>query len=235
MLMNDKILGVIAAGLLFGALPPMTAPSYAKDTSRIPQKQKLDAYLNDLQTNRDPNVRARAASYLGILKDAEALPALHKSLVSDVEEQVRINAANAIARINRKASVKQLLQAIRPNRGKTDVQISIIRALGDMGDNSKEYLTVITNFLRSPSPYIREAVVEALWKIRDPRSTRIMNGLVEREKELVVRLSLMKYIADFKSPDSIPLLQKVADNPREHVDVRSLARDAIDKLEAMGL
>lgn len=233
--MNEKIIGVILAAVCLGTSPFMATPTFAKDMSRVPQKQKLDSYVNDLQTNRDANVRARAASYLGVLKDPEALPALHQSLITDVDDQVRMNAANAIARINQKSSAKKLLQAIRPNRSKTDIQIAIIRAMGNMPEHSREYLSVITNFLRSPNPYIREAVVEALWKIRDPRSVRVMNLLVEREKELVVRLSLMKYIADFKSPASLPLLRKVAASSKEHLDVRSLARDAIDKLEAMGL
>ena len=231
--MNDKILGVIVAGLFMGSVPVFSAPSFARDTSRIPQQEKLSSYLNDLQTNRNPNVRARAASYLGMLKNPAALPALNKSLTSDINEQVRINAANAIGRINQKASVKQLLQAIRPNRGKTDVQIAIIRSIGDMGDNSKEYVPVISKFLRSPNPYIREAVAEALWKIRDPRSTKVMNALLKQEKELVVQLSLMKYIADFKSPESIPLLEKIIADPKTHIDVRSLARDALDKLETI--
>lgn len=233
--MNQKILGVILMAVCFSASPLMATPTFAKDMSRVPQQQKLESYVNDLKTNRNPNIRARAASYLGVLKDPAALPSLHQSLISDIDEQVRMNAANAIARINQKASAKKLLQAIRANRSKTDVQIAIIRALGNMPDHSREYLSVITNFLRSPNPYIRETVVEALWHIRDPRSVRVMNLLIEREKELVVRLSLMKYIADFKSPASIPLLKKVAANSKEHLDVRSLARDAIDKLEAMGL
>ncbi len=234
--MKNKILGILALAFTVSAPPLITvAPVFAKDFEKVPQQQKLNSYLNDLRTNRNPNVRARAASYLGVLKNPKALDALHSSLVSDVSEQVRINSANAIARINSKPSAKKLLQAIGSNRGKTDVQIAIIRALGDMRSNTKEFVPVIMRFLRSPSPYVREAVVEALWKIQDPRSVKVMNALIDREKELVVKLTLMRYIADFKSPESIPLLRKRARDPKEHLDVRSLARDAIDKLEAMGL
>ncbi|PKL76171.1 MAG: hypothetical protein CVV27_11615 [Candidatus Melainabacteria bacterium HGW-Melainabacteria-1] len=142
-----------------------------------------------------------------------------------------------MARINRKSSINKLLQAIPANRGRTDAQIAIIRALGDMKDNALETVPVLVRFLKSPSPFVREATVEALWKIRpsDPRVVVVLNHLLATEAELPVKLTLTSVIADFRSQDSIPILQKITKRAQENVDVKNLAQDALDELEAMGI
>lgn len=233
--MKYKTLGVLATALLL--LGPgqivYTAPVQAQQASKASDEADYQRFIHVLTHERNRWERARAATQLGIQGDARALPQLHKSLVTDISDQVRINSANAIARINKKASVTKLLRAIPVNRGKTDVQLSIIRAIGDMKDNARDVVPVLIRFLRSPSPYIREATIEALWKIREPRLkiSKIFNRLLEQEEELVVKLTLVGYIADFRDPDSLPILEKIAAKSNEHVDVKTLARDAIEKLE----
>lgn len=235
--MKYKTLGVFTAALFcYGTgqlvFEPLPAQAQVKKETR---PQEIKRFLKALQTERNEWERARAATWLGVLEADEALEQLHKSLTSDVSNQVRINAANAIARINKKSSIKKLVAAIPDNRGRTDVQLSIIRALGDMKTNAAEAIPVLVRFLRSPSPYVREATVEALWKIRDPRVVDVLNRLLEHEKELVVKLTLTSVIADFRSPDSVTILENITKRANEHVDVKTNARDALDKLAQMGL
>lgn len=235
--MKYKTLGVFTAALFCygtGQLVFETLPAQAQ-VKKETRLQEIKRFLTALQTERNEWERARAATWLGVLEADEALEQLHKSLTSDVSNQVRINASNAIARINKKASVKKLVAAIPDNRGRTDVQLSIIRALGDMKTNASEAIPVLVRFLRSPSPYVREATVEALWKIRDPRVVGVLNRLLEQEKELVVKLTLTSVIADFRSPDSVTILENIVKRANEHVDVKTNARDALDKLAQMGL
>jgi len=233
--MNYKTLGVLTTALIIygpGQFVHGTLPAEAKTPYKNMSAQQ---YLKVLKTERNGWERARAATQLGILGDPIALEQLHKSLLSDLQPQVRINSANAIARINQRASAKKLLQAIPVNRGKTDVQLAIIRALGDMGPNSKEFTPVIMRFLKSPNPYVREVTVESLINIQDPRALPVLNKLLEIEEELVVKLTLTKLIVKFKSPSSIPILEKIAARPKEHMDVKALARDSLDKLAEMNV
>lgn len=228
--MKYKTLGVLATALfLLGAEQIVyVAPAQAKTTDA----EDYDRFIKVLTTERNQWGRASAAKELGLLKDPRALEQLHKSLLTDISTQVRINSAYAIARINKKPSVKKLLAAIPANRGKTDVQLAIIQAIGHMKENAREEVPVLVRFLRSPSPYVREATLEALWNIREPRDkiAKIYNRLLETEGELVVKLTLVSHIADFRDPDSIPILERIVAKNNEHVDVKVGARDALDKL-----
>lgn len=234
--MKYTTLGVMAAALLLletGQLvyQPVLAPVQAAS------KAEVSKYLKQLQTNPSQWVRAEAARQLGILREASVLPQLHKSLLQDISKQVRINSANAIALINKKSSVPQLMASIKPNNGKTDVQLAIIRALGDMRSHSLSEVPTLVRFLKSPNQFVREATVEALWKIRpkDPRVINVLNKLLEEERELVVKLTLANVIADFKNPQTAEVLVKVLKRTDENVDVRALAQESLDKLVAAGV
>ena len=256
--MKYKTLGVLAAALFLNGtgqtvVTGLIPSAFAQDMQN--KEQEMRRYIKVLQTERVPGERGQAAKLLGMIGDARALDALHKSLISDTNTDVRRASANAIARINKKSSVSLLLDAIKLNRGRTDVQLAIIQALGDMGDNSRDIVPVLVSFLRSPSPFVREATVEALWKItaiipsdksKDSRAyselatqrgkvSHVLNALLSSEDEINVKLTLVSKLADFRDPASIPVLKKVSESSKEHVDVRSLARDALEKLDAMGV
>ncbi len=233
--MNYKTLGVLTTALIIFGPGQFLHGTFSAEAKTPYKTMNASQYLYVLTHERNGWERARAATQLGILGDPVALEQLHKSLLSDTQPQVRINSANAIARINRKSSSKKLLQALPVNRGKTDVQLAIIRAVGEMGSNSKEYTPVIMRFLKSPNPYVREVTVEALVNINDSRAVPVLNKLLEIEEELVVKLTLTKLIVKFKSASSIPILEKIASRQKEHMDVKALARDSLDKLAEMGV
>lgn len=242
--MKYTTLGVIATALFLSGTGQMAftawqAPAYAAPAMNAQVQQNL----KELRTNTNPFLRTNAAQQLGIILAAphpvvpEVLDQLHKTLISDTNMLVRIAAANAIARINQKSSVDKLMAAIPTNRGKADVQLAIIRALGDMRQNSLSTVPTLVRFLRSPNEFVREQTVDALWKIRpkDPRVARALNQLLAQEEELVVKLTLTIVIADFRSAESIPVLQKIVKNTDERLEVKALAQEALDKLAAMGI
>ncbi|HEY9840019.1 MAG: HEAT repeat domain-containing protein [Candidatus Sericytochromatia bacterium] len=224
--------------MAFQALQPA---AYAAGQAAM--DSQVRKFFQILQQERNPFARANAAQQLGILLAAphpvipEVLTQLHATLLGDTNNQVRIMAANAIARINQKPSVMKLMKAISPNRGRTDVQLAIIRALGDMRQNSLETVPTLVRFLRSPNQYVREATVDALWKIRpkDPRVVQVLNQLLAEEEELVVMLTLTIVIADFKSSGSIPVLKRIVNDASANLDVKAHAQEALEKLAAAGI
>lgn len=243
-------LGVIAAALFLngtGQMPFAQAAAPAKPAAKPVAKPAMDPsvrqYLQTLRTDTNQNKRSNAAQQLGILLAAphpvvpEVLDQLHKTLVTDISPQVRVLAANAIARINQASSVDKLLNSITTNHGKADVQLAIIRAIGDMREKSLKTVPILVRFLRSPDQFVREQTVDALWKIRpkDPRVARALNELLAQEDELVVKLTLTIDIADFKSPESIPILQKIVKNTSEQLDVKAHAQTSLEKLAAWGI
>lgn len=225
--------------------------AYAAEMTAAQKNALMKKYMKALHTERNQYNRAKAAKELGILGDARALPQLHKTLVTDVSPQVRINSAYAIGRINQKSSVKKLLMALGQQKGiksnQVDVLLAIIQAIGDMGEavrldrlKGKETYTIdshtvssLRRLLGQPSPFIREAAVESLWKIRDYSVSKSLIYLLATEAELIVKLTLVQYIADFKDARAIPVLDRLIKDPKEHIDVKAMAQDAKDKLEIM--
>lgn len=225
---------------------PAAAATAAKPSAKPVARAMSPEVKKNLATLRsDVNQyhRANAAQQLGILLAAphplvpEVLDQLHKTLVTDIDDQVRVLAANAIARISQQSSVDKLVNSITVNRGKADVQLAIIRALGDMRQKSLKTVPILVHFLRSPDQFVREQTVDALWKIRpkDPRVAHALNMLLAEEEELTVKLTLTIDIADFKSPESIPILQKIVQNTGEQLDVKAHAQQALEKLAAWGI
>jgi HEAT repeat protein len=213
----------------------LQAPVQAAPQISAVEKAEVKRLLLVLTTDRNQYVRARAATELGMIADPSALEQLHTSLVKDLSTQVRMNSASAIARVNQKSSAKRLLQALLANRGRTDAQIAIIRALGDMRGNSRDLVPALLQLLRSPSPFIREAAVEALWKIGDKKVSKYLVKLLKTEEDTMVKMTLCSTIADYKDPNSIPVLEKISKQADQPVDIRALAQEALDKLSEMGV
>jgi HEAT repeat protein len=196
---------------------------------------EVNHFLMELRSNRNHYSRAKAATELGLLGHPAALEQLHISLISDMSEQVRINAVGAIARINQKKSVHRLWNAMLVNRKRTDVQIAIVVAIGDMGKNSTDMVPRILQLLNSPNMFMREAAIDALWKIGDHRASKYLVRLLKKESEITVKVTLCRILPDFKDPQAMPVLEKLSRNPEEKPDVRALAQEALDKMEEMGL
>ena len=230
----------ILSGLVAVSMSSMIhVPVQAASMSMSQKTNLLNKYMKSLKTERNQYNRAKAAKELGILGDPRALEQLHRSLVTDVSPQVRINSAYAIGRINKKSSVKPLLRSLAKQKGlksnQVDVLLAIIQAVGDMGKNARDKHTIssIKRLMRSPSPFIREAAIESLWKIRDYSVSPALVYLLATENELIVKLTLTQYIADFKDGNAIPVLERMLKDPKEHIDVKAMAQDALDKLSMM--
>lgn len=228
-------LGCVCLGLLIAPATLQLSQVQAAPQRSAAEQAEIRTLLKELRINRNQYVRAKAAKELGLIGATEALEQLHESLITDLSTQVRINSAAAIARINQKSSAKRLLQALVVNRGRTDVQIAIVSALGDMRQNARDLVPAILQLLRSPSPFIREAAVEALWKIGDRRVSKYLVRLLKNETEIVVKLTLCAVLPDFRDPTAMPILDKLARKADEPADVRGQAREAYEKMEEMGL
>lgn len=228
------VTGCVCLSLL--AIPWVLHTSQVQAAHQLSASEQAEVrfLLTDLRSNRNQYARAKAAKELGLIGATEALEQLHTSLTEDLSTQVRINCAAAIARINQKPSGRRLLRALITNRGRTDVQIAIVTALGDMRQNARDLVPAILQLLRSPSPFIREAAVEALWKIGDRNVSKYLVKLLKTETEIVVKLTLCTVLPDFRDPAAMPLLQKLARKADEPADVRGQAQEAYDKMEEMG-
>lgn len=236
--MKVKLLKLTLGSLIVTQIFLMPAYAYKSYTPR--DLEKIDNYISDLSTDRSFQNRGRAAIELGVYGHPKALEALHKSLNHDVSSQVRIAAANAIARINSKDSIPKLILSLKMNniRSRRDVQLAIIRGFGEMGANSKGIVHRIMRLLKSKNAFVREATVEALWKISKETNDYSVGiyliRLLKIEKDLSTKLMITSIISDFENPKAFAVLQAMIDNPEEKDRLKELAHEQIKKLEEKG-
>ncbi|HEX5132521.1 MAG TPA: HEAT repeat domain-containing protein [Candidatus Krumholzibacteria bacterium] len=144
-----------------------------RDGSRLVRAEAIDCYgragivkrtgeLDRIATgDRDPMMRAAAASALGQIKDP-AVPSLLPPLLRDPDFTVAAAAVDAIGAQADRTAIPALMEAYYAPRGRefVDVQLAIVRVLGEMGAAEAESLLV--EAATHEDYRVRDAAVEAL-------------------------------------------------------------------------
>lgn len=125
-------------------------------------------------------VRAAAARALGRIGPSarETTPIL-TNLLNAPQPYLRMEATIALWRINHRASeevtllIDELAQTADPSKWE------IFQALGEMGPDAKEAVSVVAVELKSRQSEVRQRAAEALWKIDPGQAPIIVPALVE--------------------------------------------------------
>lgn len=145
----------------------ITALGDAGDTNVLPQLTAI------LQRDHSATIRAAAATSLGRLCRAEAVPALTKAL-EDRSPSVRQEAAWAMGHIGASSGVPALVDALK--RGNDDVRFAAAFALAEVGDRSAAPELLL--LLNHANDRTRLAAASALAFLDDA------SGVLELEKNL---------------------------------------------------
>ncbi len=108
-------------------------------------------------SDKDMEVRLRAAWALGEV-GARTAPKPLVALLTDKEPRVRMLAAWALHNIEDPATIPALQSALKAERN-PDVEVSMLRALASLGEQSVE---AIKDLLDSPDPQVKQMAVRAL-------------------------------------------------------------------------
>ncbi len=133
--------------------------------------------------HKDPDMRIKAAAALGRVGGADAVRALITALDSDPMGSVRFFAADSLGKIAGKEAIPSLTTAL--DHRKENVHQSAARALGEIADRVRnpilfdEATRKLVPLLRADQE-VREAVITALGKIRDPRATQAVATLMSK-------------------------------------------------------
>lgn len=124
----------------------------------------------------DKNVRVRYAavsqmSTLGKENLSNALEVLLHSLKNDPEPDVQAAAADALGALKLTDALPDL-QQVYSNTSEWLVQLSIVAALGEMGD--PKAFPMLENALASDNELIQTIAISALGELRDPRAITIL-------------------------------------------------------------
>jgi putative membrane-bound dehydrogenase-like protein len=122
--------------------------------------------VREALADRDSSVRLAAAHGAGLDRDAEALQALLKLVVTDAAVPVKREAATALGRIGRGAAVPALFDGLRGG-GDRFLEHALIYALIQIGDRD-----ATARGLQDPSPLVRRGALIALDQMTGGNLTR---------------------------------------------------------------
>jgi peptidyl-prolyl cis-trans isomerase B (cyclophilin B) len=175
-----RIQSIRALALVLGDKSEMFCDQMRRDGERLVRAEALRCYgtagltkraaqIDEIaRTDKDPLMRASAVNALGQLKDAAVPPMLVPAL-RDPDFTVATAAVEAIGAQEYKAAVPALMEAYhaRPEREFVDVQLEIVRVLGDLGAIETQSLLVEAATTHEDAR-VRVAAVESLKKLGLP-------------------------------------------------------------------
>jgi HEAT repeat protein len=140
-------------------------------------KAAVPALIKALQEGEDAHIRSPAAYSLGRIGPAAkaAVPALTKAL-RDTDGHVRINAADALRRIdNSSAGVPALIEVCKDPSPSNRCTAAMV--LADFGPAAKDAVPALLELFKDSDPYIPSYAAFALWQIA--RHERAIPALIE--------------------------------------------------------
>ncbi len=133
--------------------------------------------------HKDPDMRLKAAAALGRVGGNDAVQALIETLETDPMGSVRFFAADSLGKIAGKEAIPALTLAL--DHHKENVHQAAAQALGEIADRLRNPILFdaatqkLVPLLRADHE-VREAVVIALGKIRDPRAAQAVATLMAK-------------------------------------------------------
>jgi quinoprotein glucose dehydrogenase len=156
--------------------------------------------LLPLLNDRDDEIKAQAARWLGDLKFNDSAPALIP-LLQDTNSRVRFFAAEALGRMQYQPAILPIIEMLRTNNDK-DVYLRHAGSLALARIGKAESLTTLTS---DPSTAVRMAAVLALRRMRHAG----IAGFLNDKDELIVTETARAINDDENITDALPALGDV--------------------------
>lgn len=187
-----------------GATACTQAPTEPDNTAEI------EALIETLLQDDDPNERRWAAAGLGQYGDPMAVPALIEALRQDDDSKVRTQAATALGMIGDPAAVDDLIDALE--NGDEDMRTQATRALGEIGDDRA--VQSLSHALRTDgSPHIRQLAAWALGRTGHSAAVEPLADTLHTDGSPLVRRSAAAGLGSLGVESGIdPLIKSFQDN-----------------------
>jgi putative heme-binding domain-containing protein len=164
------------------------------------QDKQYGQLLMPLLTDKDPEIRAQAAKWLGDVRYKEAGAAL-VSLLKDANSRARFFAAEALGRISYEPAVQPLIGLLEANNDED----AYIRHAVSLALARIDKAAPVVALANHPSRAVRIGAVVALRRMRDPG---IAAFLADKD-EFIVTEAARGINDDLSIPDALPALGNV--------------------------
>jgi len=185
-----------------------------------------DVAFEAIQTpifDSNPRVRYAAVSQvstLGRQNPTKALEILRDRLLHDEEADVKAAAADALGALQMTDTLDDL-RTLYHNSSDWIVQMSIIAALGEMGD--ARAFDLLAEALRSPEPLIQTSAVGSLGELGDERAIDLLAEQAHNE-DWQVRYRLVQALGNFHEERVRQILETLAEDEIEQVAAEAQTR-----------
>ena len=174
-------------------------------------KNKL---INDLKSN-DAQVRMQAVEDLGKVMDDKTLDAFKKYIFVKTEDwKIKLRAIDSMGTVEDKEVSDFLIKIVgNPflNEGCPAIQRYAIVALGKKFNNGSKAFDAIIKKLQEENLIVKEAAIQSLGEIGDPRAVPyLLPGL--ESKSFAVKLATLKALEKIGDIQVIPDLKRVAEH-----------------------
>ncbi|WP_297337413.1 HEAT repeat domain-containing protein [Algoriphagus sp.] len=186
---------------LFARIHSIVGISQIARMDDINDADALVSYLND----KDPEIRAQAAKWLGDIRYAKAGDALIENL-SDDHARVQFFAAEALGRTGEAKATEALIDLLAENNDQDAyLRHAASLALARIGDQSK-----LGNLSEHESPAVRMGAVIALRRLESPELAKFLHD----ENELIVTEAARAIHDDFSVAGAMPQLAGLLNTTR---------------------
>ncbi len=188
---------------------------------RLGGRNSADLLIETVRNEKDPHLRSKASSSLGMLRDRRGVDSLITAAAAP-EAEVRVAAVTALARIGDHAASDALFAAARDADDR--VRGAAVQALETLGISVQR----VTPDLSSGNWQVRAAAITTLSRLGDPRAVPLLIASL-KDKEPRVRVEgirSLSAIGDKRAVD--PLIGALGDTSS---DVRFQAAAALGDLK----
>jgi HEAT repeat protein len=148
-------------------------------------------------------------------------------MLQDSSEEVRLSTVWALGAIGDPQAVEPLAKQLEGHG--LEVQLKAAQALCKIND--RRALDLCLGILKSDThEKVREMVARFLWLNGMPESTGILVKLTE-DRSQSVRRAALRALEDLRAPETVPVIQLIAETRSENAFLREVA---IDALQAIG-
>jgi HEAT repeat protein len=149
--------------------------------------------------------------------------------IEDPQPDVRLDAVRALAESKDPRAHEYLMQAV----GDSDPRVAAtaVDALGRMGAKDASTFLAQRLFLAGSSPGLRQHILVALGRIRDPAAARPILEFFQGETDPKIRGTAIRVIGEIGDDSTLPELRPLGAQEKDP-QMKSLVQDAVAKIEA---
>ena len=128
--------------------------------------------LRTVMKNSPPRIRAHAARALGLIGDAESLPAL-KELLKDKDETCRVAAIEGLAGLKKQSNlvVPELIRLLKDKQD--SVRLAAVESLRSLGSDAKAAVPELIRLARDPKNNLADPALRALESIAPQEAVKL--------------------------------------------------------------